>query len=182
MIVLLLALVSGAFAAGDGEEISRSRGRRGGVVVLWPRVVRSVDAPADPAMDVLAGQLQQRLAASVSRIAPGVVAEVRPRPERVCPQEGCRAVSVGLMLGEQGGGCALVATVSAPGPSSQRLVPLAGDVVLASPTAAFRQAPEQLVTVSELAPCAEIVAALDLAPLEAALSEVLAASVASAPR
>src|SRR5689334_3604159 len=115
LIRTLLLLSTLALARGDGPEISRSLGRKGGVVVLWPRV-------SGDANDVAAGKVQ----AALAKIAGGVseTVDVRPSPERVCPKEtGCRAVALGAVLVVQGEGCAVVATVSAPGKTPATLVP-----------------------------------------------------------
>lgn len=162
-----LLLAPQALAGGDGPEISRSKGRKGGAVVLWPRMVPET---ADPSMEALAGQVQQRLAAAAARAVGDRMIDVRPSPERVCPQDGCKAASVGVMIGHSQGGCAVVAMVGSPGAANRQLFPLAGTVHLASAVATFRQPPERLVTVTEFVPCDQVIGGLDLGAVEAALA------------
>lgn len=171
----LALLASTALAGADGDEISRSRGKKGGVVVLYPRVVPESQ---DPAIVAVAAQLQQRLAASAARAVGDRTIDVRPAPERVCPQSGCKAASVGVLLGHSQGGCVAVAMVGGPGASNQQLLPLVGKVQLHAAVATFRQPPERLVTVTEFVPCGEVLGALDLTAVEAA---VAAASTETAP-
>lgn len=171
--VALAALMpAAAFAGADGDEISRSRGRKGGVVVLYPRMVPDT---VDPSMTALAGQLQQRLAASATRAVDDRPVDVRPAPERVCPQQGCKAASVSAFVGHHDGGCAVVAMVGSPGPSNRQLFPLVGTVNLQSAVTTFRQPPERLIVVTEFVPCTEVVGALDLGAVEAAISSAAAA-------
>ena len=99
--------------------------------------------------------------------------DVRPAPERACSQTGCKAASVSVMIGQRGGGCALVGIVQGPGPSAQQLLPLAGQVDLASATQAFRQPPEQLLTVREFTPCSTVLQALDLSGVRMVLEQAL---------
>lgn len=166
MILAWCALAVG-WAASDGAEISRSRGPRDGVVVLYPRVVPASD---DPVVASLATTLQQRVAEAVRAQVPSVTVDVRPAPERVCPQTGCRAVSVGLMLGHDGGGCVAVAVVGPPGPVEQAVVPLAGEVAVTDGAVPFRSPPEARVVVREFVPCSEIPDHLDLTALAAAVA------------
>jgi hypothetical protein len=155
--------------APDGTEVSRSRGPREGVVVLYPRLVPETD---DPVMRSLAASIQEQVTVSVrDAVGPTAKVDVRPAPERVCPKEGCRAASVGLVLGHDGGGCAVVAVIGPAGPVEQALVPLVGDVDLAEGSLAFRAAPEERMVVRELVPCSEVPARLDHAALEAALTD-----------
>lgn len=171
--ILLAALVATtAWAGGDAPEISRSVGKKGGVVVLWPRV--APDAPAGT--DAHAAAVQAKLA-ELARAATEVV-DVRPAPERVCPMEtGCKAVAVGAVVTRRGEGCAVVATVSAPGRSPQGLVPWAGELKLKMTAAEFRVPPEPQIVVTDFLPCAELAAALDAgAPaITAALAKALEA-------
>jgi hypothetical protein len=159
-VTVLLALTTSFALAADGAEISRSKGKRDGVVVLWPRVVPATD---DPAIADLAGRLQERL---VDR---------RPAPERVCPQAGCRSASLGLMLGHREGGCVAVAIVGPPGPEPQALVPIAGNFQMIDPTLAFRTAPEQKLIVSEFVPCDQLEASFDPSIAAQALRDRLTA-------
>ena len=79
----MLALLTLSALAADAPEISRSVGVKGGVVVLWPRVL---PATADPAVQVEAQKLQARLTAMAEAAAPAAPRDVRPTPERVCPR------------------------------------------------------------------------------------------------
>jgi len=169
----LLAVAPAALAGSDGEEISRSRGRKGGVVVLYPRVVPETE---DPTVRAVASELQEQLSVVAQRTVDARRVDVRPQPERVCPQEGCRAASLGVMLAHQGGGCAVLVQVGPPGVNNQQLFPVAGELALRSSLATFRQPPERLATITEFAPCTEVLAGLDLSGVEAALGEVVAAA------
>lgn len=155
---LWLLGVSAAAATGPGSEVSRTRGRGGGVVVLWPRIVPETE---DPAMLALAARLQERVreAAAVG-VVPNRI-DVRPAPERVCPMNGCRATSVGLLLGHQDGGCVALAIVGPPGAEAQRLVPLAGSVGMDDAGLPFREAPEGKVVITEFVSCGELEQQLD---------------------
>lgn len=168
-IVLSLLAAGPAFAGGDGAEISRSRGKAGGAVVLWPRVVPEAQ---DPSLDDLATKLQQRLEAIAHRNVSESRTVVRPKPERVCPQEGCKGVSLSVMLAHQEGGCAAVALVGAPGAEPSVMIPWAGKVVTAGTSLAFRQPPESQVTVTEFVPCGELLTRLDDGAVEAAVANV----------
>lgn len=155
--VLLFLLVTPLLAApgytGDAPEISRSRGKPGTVVVLWPRIVPASD---DAEIHELAVQVQRRLAEIAAKAMPGAEIDVRPEPERVCPQGGCRGVAVGAVVAHQGGGCVSVATVSEGGESAARLVPWGGQVRLKKEESPFREPPESLVQVTDFAPCGEL--------------------------
>jgi hypothetical protein len=151
----MLLLLAAAHAA-DAPEISRSVGERGGVVVLWPRVL---PATTDPALLVEARRLQARLAELAATAAPSAPRDVRPEPERVCPRQGCTAAALGAVLYHAEGGCIAVVTVSPPGPSAATLVPWAGVVELKAPTSAFREPPESQLSIRDMVPCAELVAA-----------------------
>ncbi|HHO51341.1 MAG TPA: hypothetical protein ENK18_10815 [Deltaproteobacteria bacterium] len=153
---LLAAGLSSAWAG--APEISRSKGRRDGVVVLWPRVVPATE---DPELRGLAKRLQDRLYAAASEVVDYRRVDVRPEPERVCPRSGCRAPSVSVLLGHKGGGCVLVALVGPAGGSPLDVVPLVGEVELASERLAFRKAPESSMVITEFVPCDQIEAELD---------------------
>ena len=160
-------------AVGQGEEVSQSRGKKDGVVVLWPRLVPASD---DQAMRLAATGLQAAVAERAGALVTAERVDTRPEPERVCPREGCRAVSVSLLIGHQGGGCAVVALVGPPGPEAQRLVPLVGTIDLAGPGVSYRSAPEGHVVVREFVPCEQIREGLDLEPLARAISEARGAA------
>jgi len=172
MLCGLLLATAGAWAGDDGPEISRAKGKKGGVVVLYPRVVPATD---DPTVVAVATQLQQQLSAVAQRAADPRKVDVRPAPERVCPQEGCKAASLGVLLGHRGGGCAVVVQVGPPGIANQQLFPVAGEVALRAQVATFRQPPERLVTITEFAPCADVMAGLELSAVEGALKQMMPA-------
>jgi hypothetical protein len=156
LLLVAVALFStAAFAFGDAPEISRSLGKKGGVVVLWPRVSAKSDAkPEDVA----------RVQAALVQIARGVSdkVDVRPEPERVCPKEtGCKAVALGAAIAASGQGCAVIATVSPPGTSPAKLVPWVGELTLTHTTAPFRSPPEALMTITDFTPCSDLATALD---------------------
>ena len=179
--VLLVAALGSVAASGPGSEVSRSRGRGGGVVVLWPRIVPETE---DPAVLALATRLQERLRdAATAGFVPNRN-DVRPAPERVCPMNGCRATSVGLLLGHQDGGCVALAIVGPPGTESQRLVPLAGSVGMEDGSLPFREAPEGRVVITEFVPCGELEQQLDaeaLSGLVGAQAPAPAAPAGAAP-
>lgn len=171
MLFALLACLSAV--AADAPEISRSAGEKGGVVVLWPRVIPATD---DPAVLGQAAALQARLKAVVELEAPGVTVDLRPAPERVCPRAGCKAVAVGAVLHHREGGCVAVATVSDPGPSVAALVPWGGLVELKQPTTPFRDPPENALVVKDFAACADLGAAT--APRDEAVRAAVRAALA----
>lgn len=175
-----LLLTGAAVAAGPGPEVSRSRGRTDGVVVLWPRLVPETE---DATMVALAERLQTRVQQVAVTAAPPTRVDVRPAPERVCPMAGCRATSAALMVAHQDGGCAVLAVVGSPGRSPLRLVPLAGRFDLDAPTLEFREPPEGKVVVKEFVPCAAVEQSIDGAALAALFGTPApaAAPVAEAP-
>ena len=168
---VLAMLATDASARGDGPEISRSRGKRGGVVVLWPRVVPET---TDPSIDALALRLQQKLYAASAQVVDVRLVNQRPAPERVCPQTGCKSASVGLLLAHREGGCIAAAIVGPPGVEPQKIVPLAGQLEMVDDTLPFRGAPEQRMIIKEFTPCVELEAQVD--PM--AIAELLRAYTA----
>lgn len=168
MIGWVLAVEAARAMPGVGAEISHVRGKKDGVVVLWPRVVPETD---DALVNQVAASLQKAVAEAASGLAPPERTSVRPSPERVCPREGCRSTSVSVLLGQQGGGCAAVALIGPPGPEAQRLIPLAGAIDMAGPGVPYRDPPEDHVVIREFVPCGELVGKLDLESLRAALGE-----------
>jgi hypothetical protein len=150
-----------AATAGDAPEISRSPGVEGGIVVLWPRI----PGAKDPDTRQIAARIQKRLSAIVRRALPGRQVDVRPEPERVCRRSGCTALAVGAVLSREGNGCAITATVSAPGASPARLIAWVGNVQLRNQMAPFRQPPEQEIAVTDYQSCGAVDA--DLAAHEA---------------
>lgn len=159
--------------ANDAPEISRGVGDAGTVVVLWPRVLPKTD---DPKAKDLAERVQIKLDQLAAKS--GKKVDKRPAPERVCPKgEGCKGVSLGAVLAIKDKGCAVVALVGPPGVQPVTLVPLAGDVKLASTSAPFREPPENQVTVSEFVPCDKLLQDLETNVIldgEAAVSKALA--------
>ncbi|MBX2801042.1 MAG: hypothetical protein KTR31_25405 [Myxococcales bacterium] len=156
--------------ASEGDEISRSRGRRGGVVVLWPRVVPVSD---DEGITALAGRLQERAYAAASKLVSYKQVDVRPEPERACPRQGCKAPAVSLFLGHQEGGCVLVASVGPPGAERRSLLPLVGSVELGNESIAFREPMERGLVVREFVPCATLESQLSDELLEQAIGAYL---------
>ena len=159
-----------------GKRISCSVGEEGGVLLLWPRII---PASEDPQIKALAGRLQARLNAAVKRVAPRKPIDVRPEPERVCPQSGCKANSVGVLLVHQDKGCAAVALLGEPGQSPVTMVPWGGRVDLKTPEIAFRDYPESHVIIRDFAPCDKLIDALFAK--ESALEEALRARIGARP-
>lgn len=157
-----------AYAASfDGtvdERVSTSGGTEGGVVVLWPRVITRDTGDAAEASEIHAA-----LQAIGGRL--GRPVDVRPEPQRVCPQAGCAAMSIGAVLLKSGTGCAVVATVAQPGTSPARLVPWAGDVELRATVVPFREPPEAQVRVLDFVPCSDL--STSLAAGEPAVEEAI---------
>ncbi len=142
----------------DAPEISRSVGVPGGVVVLWPRVAPRSE---DPQITAIAATVQQRLQQLVARALPGRTVDVRPSPERVCPRQGCVAMTVGAsFFHTPQGGCTVVAIVSGAGQSPQRLVPWVGSVDLRESIVPFREPPESRIVSRDQARCADAVSQL----------------------
>ena len=145
---------SGRPSEKDGAEISRAEGQAGGVVVFWPRIIPRDD---DPTTRDLAAKVQARLDALVRKTLPDAAVEVRPEPERVCPQAGCKAMTVGVLLTRDKESCAALALVGGPGASPSRIVPWAGDAKLARDTVGFREPPENQVKISDFVRCDKLV-------------------------
>jgi hypothetical protein len=122
-----------------------------------------------------AAAVQDSLAAAAREAAEERPVDVRPEPQRVCPQGGCAAASVGAVLLHREGGCVVAATVSLPGPSPTRIVPWAGGVELRSTVVQFRDPPESQIRVADFAPCAELGVLLEASAPEitAAVREVI---------
>ena len=168
-----------AYAASfDGsvdERVSTSRGTVDGIVVLWPRVTASGGSAAQ------AAAVQQRLRAIAERL--GRTLDVRPEPQRVCPQSGCLGASLGAVLLQSGTGCAVVATISRAGTAPARLVAWAGDVELRQTMVPFREPPEQQVRVVDFAACSDLETSLLAAEpeIEQAIRQELVASSGPGP-
>ncbi|MBK8994698.1 MAG: hypothetical protein IPM35_02960 [Myxococcales bacterium] len=142
----------------DAPEISRSAGVAGGAVVLWPRIVLPRDA-GKPDLETLklAARAQSRLADVARKVLGNVTVDMRPEPERVCPKQGCKGISLGLLFAKAGGGCSLFALVGAPGTSPQRIVPWSpGAVKLSQDSVGFREPAEKVVKVTDYAQCAKL--------------------------
>ncbi len=151
--------------------VSESRGKKGGVVVMWPRVIPYT---LDREVAAQAAVLQTRLVAIAERAAPVAHRDVRPQPERVCPRDkGCKGVRLGLLLGQQDGGCVAVGLLGQPGVTDLELIPMAGEIELASESVPFRASPEDAVTVREFVPCSQIDDQLDDSALVLRLREML---------
>lgn len=152
------ATTPNAIQTGDAPEISRSAGVEGGAVVLWPRIVLPRDA-GKPDLDTLklAARVQSRLADVARRVLGNATIDMRPEPERVCPKAGCNGVSLGILFAKAGGGCSVMALVSAPGPSAQRIVPWSpGLVQLTRDSVGFREPAEKVVKVTDYGACAKL--------------------------
>lgn len=156
--VLAIGLWATQQASAASPEVSSSRGKTDGVVVLWPRIVPETE---DPVIIDLARQMQTRLEEAAVATVPENRVDKRPSPERVCPRSGCKATSLGILFGHQDGGCALLGIVGPPGTAPQRLVPLAGRFQMEDPYLPFRDPPEGDVIVAEFVPCAELAQHID---------------------
>ena len=122
--------------------------------MLWPRVVPRAK---DPGTTDMASFVQQRLRQLSERAVNGAPIDIRPEPERVCPKpDGCVGAAVGALVMREHNGCAVVAVISAPGQSSQRLVPWVGTVRLKAQSVAFREPPESAVMVDDWVPCDKV--------------------------
>ncbi len=149
---------TGTPPSGDAPEISRSAGTEGGAVVLWPRIVQPQGA-GKPDLDTLkaAARAQSRLAELARKVLGNVTVDVRPEPERVCPKQGCKALSIGILFAKAGTGCSVMALVSAPGASPQRIVPWSPGVVkLTRDSVGFREPAEGVVKVTDYGSCAKL--------------------------
>jgi len=167
---LTTALAGGNDPTKLPSTISRSPGVAGGVVLLWPRIIPASD---DPQTQQDASFVQSQFRAAIARALPNVPVDIRPAPERVCPQKGCDGVAVGAVMLHRESGCAVVATISKPGQSDQRLVAMAGAMSLSQNTVPFRVEPESFVTVHDFDRCVDLGPNLDLrmAAFDAAIRE-----------
>lgn len=164
---------------GDAPEISRSGGERGGVVVMWPRVIPK----DDPEARDLAGKVQQRLKELAKATFPDAPIEVRPEPERVCAQSGCDGVALGAVVTKRERGCAVIVVVGAPGPTPLKLVPWLG-VIKQKGEPPFREPPESYITIQEYGDCGKLADDLSASrpigegdgPVAAALTDAMRAS------
>ncbi len=142
----------------EEKHISRSLGEPGGILVFWPRII-----PRDIVEQnhELAAALQRHTRTVVQRNLPGRSLDIRPEPERVCPQGGCKAPSIGILLSREQQGCLVLALISKPGESPTKIVPWAGDVRLKSDTVPFREYPEGQITVADYVPCTALLSTMD---------------------
>ena len=142
----------------EEKHISRSVGEPGGILVFWPRII-----PRDIVEQnhELAAALQRHTRTVVQRNLPGRSLDIRPEPERVCPQGGCKAPSIGILLSREQQGCLVLALISKPGESATKIVPWAGDVRLKSDTVPFREYPEGQITVADYVPCTALLSTMD---------------------
>lgn len=154
--LLLASLLAGSAHADD--RISTSRGKEGGLVVLWPRVVPALE---DATLVGLASSVQEALVRVAKEAQPGAELDVRPSPQRVCPQAGCKGVALGAVLAHHSTkGCVVVVTVSPPGRSPAQLNAWVGDVGFKDSTVSFREPPESSIVVKDYADCDSVAAAL----------------------
>jgi len=162
-----------------GPQISHSKGEAGGVVVLYPRIIPSSIADENSA---LAGQIQQHVRASVERALPGKPIDVRPKPERVCPQDGCVGMPINVLFNRNGNSCMVVALIGTPGSSPVKLMPWAGAVEFKSDTVPHRDPPENQVVIKDYVPCDAVIQAMtdNNSFVEAAISSY-AGTAAPAP-
>ncbi|MCA9635897.1 MAG: hypothetical protein KC420_07705 [Myxococcales bacterium] len=133
-----------------GPEIAHSRGVKGGVVLLWPRVIPSSIAGENAQ---LAGQIQAHLKGTIERALPGKPIDVRPSPERVCPREGCEGMPINVLFNRNGSACLVVALIGGPGAAPVRLIPWAGTVEFKADTVPHREPPESQVVIKDYVPC-----------------------------
>ncbi|NUN16059.1 MAG: hypothetical protein HUU55_20725 [Myxococcales bacterium] len=142
----------------DDPRISRSRGEKGGVVVLYPRIF---PATSDSTMETIAQSIHFRLRKMVETALPGRPVDMRPAPERECPKAGCLAVSVGAVLAHKDGGCVVGVLLGAPDTAPRTLVPWAGGFTVKAPSIPFREPAESYIEIADFANCADMNTALD---------------------
>ena len=160
-------MMSFAFAQ-DGPEISRSRGKADGFVVLYPRIVTPDTEPKDRSNVAL--QAQQKIADLLT--GRGHVVDVRPSPQRVCPRSGCKGQTVEIVLAHMQEGCTLTAVHRSEPQGPGVLVALAGQQSFKRATVPFRSQPERQLVVGEFLACDKVVEAMDFAALQQALPAV----------
>lgn len=142
----------------EEKHISKSLGEPDGLLIFWPRIIPRdiVDQNHE-----LAAALQRHTRTVVQRNLPARSLDIRPEPERVCPQGGCKAPSIGLLLSRKQQGCLVLALIAKPGESATKIVPWAGDVRLKADTVAFREYPEMQITVADYVPCTSLLSKMD---------------------
>jgi hypothetical protein len=152
------AATAPAVGGSSDPRVSRSAGEPGGVVVLWPRIIPAGEVDSTR---MIAGLVQDRMKELVERTLPGRAIDVRPDPERTCPQAGCAAVALGVLIVRDGDGCAVVGFVMPPGTTeATTLVPWAGGLTLKRSAIPFRAHPESEVSVSDFGRCNDLPASL----------------------
>ena len=145
-------------AAGHASsKISTSVGQQGGVIVLWPRII---PATQDPTILSTARSVQARLTALARERYPTRAIDVRPEPQRACPQAGCEATSVNAVIVHNQGSCVVVGLVAPPGRSPTTMIPWAGPVDLKQPTVPFRDYPESSLVIRDFLGCDDLAAPL----------------------
>ncbi|HFE45676.1 MAG TPA: hypothetical protein ENJ18_09320 [Nannocystis exedens] len=142
----------------EEKHISTSLGEPGGLLIFWPRIIPRdiVDQNHE-----LAAALQRHTRTVVQRNLPGTSLDIRPEPERVCPQNGCKAPSIGILLSREKQGCLVLALIAKPGESPTKIVPWAGEVRLKADSVAFREYPEMQITVADYVPCTSLLSKMD---------------------
>ena len=162
-----------------GPEISHSKGEVGGVVLLYPRIIPSSIADENAP---LAAQIQQHVKASIERALPGKPIDVRPKPERVCPQEGCDGMPINVLFNRNGNSCMVVALIGTPGANPVRLMPWAGTTEFKSDSVPHRDPPENQVVIKDYVPCDAVIQAMtdNNSFIEAAISSYAGAAAAPA--
>ena len=147
-------------------------------MVLWPRVIPASDAPSTRQA---AAQVQAKLTQWVGEALADRAIDTRPEPERVCPQAGCQAMTVGALLVHSGGGCAVVGLISGPGRAPAHLIPWAGTVDLKQPSVPFREFPESQITIRDFQRCGALLEPMALGEEAMKAAMVAASKTAPAP-
>ena len=130
----------------------------GKLTVLWPRIIPSAQAEATAQ---LAKDAQVQVALAAKRALPEREHEFKPKGERSCPEQGCPAGSVGVLIIRDGEACAAVALVGVEGRGHVRLAAWAGTIELKKYEVEFREPPESSVRVRDFIKCSELVAAME---------------------
>jgi hypothetical protein len=149
--------LAGPASSKDAPEISRSVGVDGGAVIMWPRIIPKSELANTRA---LASSLRDHLRKMVEKQLPGRPIDMRPEPERVCPRQGCKAVSLGALIIREKEGCLVVALVGRPGQYPLRLVPWVGKMRLKEEWVTFREPPESRVQIIDYAKCSQVISGL----------------------
>ena len=137
--------------SGAPPQVSRSRGHKGGLIVLFPMVFPKTD---DPAAHAVAARVQARLAELAKRAGGARGVDVRPDPETVCPPKGgCEATSVSAVIVMKGTTCAVAGLFAGPKGSPAHLLPWSGKIDFANEIVAVGESPESHVKVKDFVPC-----------------------------